>query len=194
MPKYRVRDADSYGHAIGILMLDYRGPFIPGDVGNATTYDYPVLFKVVKGLTFDRVLAADKSAEADIIEAAQELERFGVRGISSDCGFLVQYQQAVAGAVKVVVRGMEDHEHFRWSILEEGGELDSDRIEAEIISEAKEMVQQHPDMGAILLECSLMPPYAASVQNATGLPVFDFITMINYFQEGTHRREYQGYY
>ena len=71
---------------------------------------------------------------------------------------------------------------------------DSDRIEAEIISEAKEMVQQHPDMGAILLECSLMPPYAASVQNATGLPVFDFITMINYFQEGTHRREYQGYY
>src|SRR5262245_57052576 len=100
MPKYRVRDADSYGHAIGILMLDYRGPFIPGDVGN---YGYPVLFKVVKGLTFDRVLAADKSAEADIIEAAQELERFGVRGISSDCGFLVQYQQAVASAVKVPV-------------------------------------------------------------------------------------------
>src|SRR5687767_3918120 len=76
MPKYKVRDADSYGHAVGILMLDYRGPFIPGDVGNATTYDYPVLFKVVKGLTLDRVLAADKEAEADIIEAAQELERF----------------------------------------------------------------------------------------------------------------------
>src|SRR5688572_30365650 len=202
MPKYKVRDADSYGHAVGILMLDYRGPFIPGDVGNATTYDYPVLFKVVNGLTLDRVLAADKEAEADIIEAAQELERFGVRGISSDCGFLVQYQRAVAGAVRVpvfmsrllqipflsmlfdpgrpigcitatrrslgnqvlemagvgseinvVVRGMEDHKHFKWSILEEGGELDSDLIKEEIISEAKEMVEQHPDTSAILLEC-----------------------------------------
>src|SRR5262245_20002135 len=243
MAKYRVRDADSYGHAAGILMLDYRGPFIPGDVGNATTYDYPVLFKVVKGLTFECVLAADQSVEADIVAAAQELERFGVRGISSDCGFLVQYQRVVASAVRVpvfmssllqipflsmmfdprrpigcitatrkslgnrvlemagirsdmnvVVHGMEDHAHFRWSILEEGGELDSDLIEKEIISEVREMVAQHPDMGAILLECSLMPPYAASVQKATGLPVFDFITMINYFQAGTHRRDYQGYY
>src|SRR5690554_6396095 len=59
MPRYEVRNADTYGHAIGILLLDYRGPFIPGDVGNATTYGYPVLFKLVKGLTLDRVLAGD---------------------------------------------------------------------------------------------------------------------------------------
>jgi hypothetical protein len=243
MPKYRVRDADSYGHAVGVLMLDYRGPFIPGDVGNATTYRYPVLFKLVKGLTFDRVLAADPDAEADIIEAARELERFGVKGISSDCGFLIQYQRAVASAVKVpvfmssllqipflsmmfepgrpigcitatrkalgnrvlelagvrsdievVVRGMEDHEHFKWAILEEGGELDSDLIEAEVVSEAKKMVEERPDMGALVLECSLMPPYASAVQKATGLPVFDFVSMIDYFHAGTHRQPYQGYY
>ena len=243
MPRYRVRDADTYGHAIGILLLDYRGPFIPGDVGNATSYDYPVLYKLVKGLTLDRVLAGDPQAEVDIVEAAQELEKFGVRGISSDCGFLVQYQRAVAEAVdvpvfmssllqipflsmmfdqkrpvgcitatrkslgnqvlehagidseiNVVVRGMEDYEHFKWSILEEGGELDSDLIEDEVIEEAKDMLKAHPDMGAIVLECSLMPPYASAVQQATGLPVFDFITMINYFYEGTHRRPYDGYY
>jgi len=243
MPRYRTRDADTYGHAVGILLLDYRGPFIPGDVGNATTYGFPVLFKLVKGLTLDRVLAGDPDAEADIVDAARELERFGVRGISSDCGFLVQYQRAVASAVKVpvfmssllqipflsmmfdpgrpvgcltatrkslgnrvlelagirseinvVIHGMEDHEHFRWSILEEGGELDSDLIEKEVISEAGKMLQAQPDLGALVLECSLMPPYASAVQNATGLPVFDFVTMINYFYEGTHRRPYQGYY
>lgn len=243
MPKYQIRNADTYGHAVGILLLDYRGPFIPGDVGNATTYGYPVLYKLVKGLTLDRVLAGDPEAEADIVEAAQELERFGVRGISSDCGFLVQYQRAVARAVKVpvfmssllqipflsmmfdsgrpvgcltatrkslgnrvlelagitsdinvVIHGMEDYEHFKWSILEEGGELDSDLIEHEVVAEARKIQDIHPDLGALVLECSLMPPYASAVQTATGLPVFDFVTMINYFYEGAHRRPYAGHY
>jgi hypothetical protein len=202
-----------------------------------------VLFKLVKGLTFDRALAGDPQAEADIVEAAQELERFGVRGISSDCGFLVQYQRAVARAVKVpvfmssllqipflsmmfdparpvgcltatrksfgnrvlelagitsdinvVIHGMEDYDHFKWSILEEGGELDSDLIEAEVVAAARKIQDQHPDMGAMVLECSLMPPYASAVQKATGLPVFDFVTMINYFYEGAHRQPYAGHY
>ncbi len=243
MPKYRVRDADTYGHAIGILLLDYRGPFIPGDVGNASTYKYPVLYKLVEGLTFDLVLSGDARAEEMIIDAAKELERFGVRGISSDCGFLVQHQQAVAKAIRapvflssllqipylammfdptrpigcitatrspasnrllewagvgpetnVVLRGMENYEHFKEAILQEGGELDSDRIEAEVIAEAEDMIARHPDMGALVLECSLMPPYAKAVQDAIGIPVFDFITMIDYFYQGAHRQAYAGYY
>jgi hypothetical protein len=243
MPKYQVRDADSYGHAIGILLLDYRGPFIPGDVGNASTYRYPVLYKLVKGLTFDKVLSADPDAEEMVVDAARELERSGVRGISSDCGFLVAHQAAVAKAVKppvfmssllqipylammfdperpigcitatrspssnslldmagvaadtnVVLRGMENYEHFKWAILEEGGELDSDLIEREVVAEAKDMVAQHPDMSAMVLECSLLPPYAKAVQDAIGLPVFDFITMIDYFYQGSHRRTYEGFY
>lgn len=243
MPKYRARDADTYGHAIGILLLDYRGPFIPGDVGNATSYGYPVLYKLVKGLTFERVKAGDQDVIDDIVEAAQELERFGVRGITSDCGFLVKYQSAVSRSVNVpvcmsslmqipflsqmfdpsrpigcltaarrslgnqvlemagvrseinvVVHGMEDYEHFKWAILEEGGELDSDLIEEEVVTEAKKMQEMHPDMGAIVLECSLMPPYSSAVQKATGLPVFDFVTMIDYVYQGTHQKPYQGHY
>jgi len=243
MAKYRARAADTYGHAIGVLLLDYRGPFIPGDVGNATSYGYPVLFKLVKGLTLDRVLAGDPDCEGDIVEAALELERFGVRGISSDCGFLVQYQNAVRNAVKVpvfmssllqipflartlgdgrpvgcitatrkklgnrvlelagidseinvVIGGMEDQPHFKQAILEECGDLDSELIEAETIACARDLKARHPDMGAIVLECSMLPPYARAVQEETGLPVFDFLTMIDYFYEGAHRRAYQGYY
>lgn len=37
MPRYTVRDADSYGRAVGSHMLEYRALFIPGDVGNAST-------------------------------------------------------------------------------------------------------------------------------------------------------------
>ena len=40
----------------------------------------------------------------------------------------------------------------------------------------------------------MMPPYAKAVQQATGLAVYDFMSIINYFQRGTHQRPYQGYY
>ncbi|MGF7161875.1 hypothetical protein FHS85_003516 [Rhodoligotrophos appendicifer] len=243
MAKYRVRKADSYGHAVGILMLDYQGPFIPGDVGNASTYDYPVLYKVVKGLTFDRVCAGDPECAPLIIEAAKELEAHGVRAISSDCGFLVQYQSHVRDAVKVpvlmssllqipfmsamfdpkrpigcvtasrrslgnqvlelagiksdinvVIGGMEDQPHFADAILGGGEVLDSDLIEQETVNCALELQERHPNMSSILIECSMLPPYSKAVQDATGLPVFDFISMIDYMQAGTTRRRYEGLY
>lgn len=241
MPEYKVRDADSYGHAIGILMLEYRAPFIPGDVGNASTYEYPVLFKTVPGLSLDRALAGDPEQATRVIEAAVELQRYGVRGVSSDCGFLIAYQDAVrreldvpvflssllqvplvaasidgpVGVVvassagindrvldlagindhdRIIVCGMEDQPHFTESILEQGGLLDSDRIEEETVAATTRMQAAHPDMGAIVLECSLLPPYSRAVQAATGLPVFDYITMIDYFQAGTYQYRYEGIY
>ena len=40
-----------YGEAIGIAIFDGAYyPMLPGDVGNATTYDFPVRIKVIKGL------------------------------------------------------------------------------------------------------------------------------------------------
>lgn len=241
MPEYKVRDADSYGHAIGILMLEYRAPFIPGDVGNASSYGYPVLFKTVAGLSLDKALSGDPDQEKQVVEAARELQRFGVRGVSSDCGFLIAYQDAVrrqldvpvflssllqvplvaasvdgpigvvvasSGGVndrvlelagvrdpsRIVVCGMESQPHFTESILEQGGTLDSDRIERETVDAVQRMVAEHPDMGAIVLECSLLPPYSRAVQDATGLPVFDYISMIDYFQAGTHQQRYYGLY
>ena len=40
-----------YGEAIGIAIIDgLRYAMIPGDVGNASTYDFPVRIKAIKGL------------------------------------------------------------------------------------------------------------------------------------------------
>jgi Asp/Glu/hydantoin racemase len=43
---------------------------------------------------------------------------------------------------------------------------------------------QYPDVGAIVLECTNMPPYADSVRRVTGLPVFDAVTMVNHAYAG----------
>ena len=58
---------------------------------------------------------------------------------------------------------------------------------------AQQLVAEHPDVGAILLECSDMPPFAAAIQRAVGLPVFDFITMINWIYHGVVQRPYEGF-
>jgi maleate cis-trans isomerase len=93
-----------YGHAIGILTLDTHFPRIPGDVGNATSYPFPVTFKKVIGATVPRVVTqGDPTLLPLFIAAAKELEQEGVRAITTSCGFLILFQDALANAVTVPV-------------------------------------------------------------------------------------------
>jgi len=55
------------------------------------------------------------------------------------------------------------------------------------------MVADNPQIRALLLECSLLPPYSAAVQAAVNLPVFDYITMINYVFEAVVQQQYRGF-
>ena len=48
----------------------------------------------------------------------------------------------------------------------------------DLVKLAKELIQENPDIGAIVLECSVIPPHARAIQKATGLPVFDITTAI----------------
>ena len=91
---YRARTGQaSYGEAIGILLLDTYTPFIPGDVGNATTYSFPVRFQKVPGFTVERAIQRDPTAFESLLAAAKELESQGVRAITGDCGYMVIHQQ-----------------------------------------------------------------------------------------------------
>ena len=72
------------------------------------------------------------------------------------------------------------------------GEFDYDRLEAEVVASAMQLVTRCPDVGAILLECSDLPPFAAAIQRAVRLPVFDFITMINWVYQAVAQQEYEG--
>jgi hypothetical protein len=93
-----------YGYAIGILTLDTHFPRIPGDVGNATSYPFPVTFKKVTGATVPRVVTQGDSTLLPLfIDAAKELEREGVRAITTTCGFLILFQDALANTVTVPV-------------------------------------------------------------------------------------------
>jgi len=79
MPIYR-GGRSIYGEAIGILVLDTKFPRIPGDIGNASTFDFPVRIRMVPGATGQRVvMEGDESLLPEFVEAAKELEAAGVR-------------------------------------------------------------------------------------------------------------------
>src|SRR5919197_1488397 len=105
MARQRVRGGfNQYGVAVGILILDTCFPRIPGDMGNARTFPFPVRYHRVAGADPDRVVrqGGDGLLPA-FVEGARALEREGVGAITTNCGFLVKFQRALAAAVSVPV-------------------------------------------------------------------------------------------
>lgn len=93
-----------YGAAVGILMLETRFPRIPGDMGNAQTWPFPVLYRVVRGATPDRVVRRSAEGLRDaFVAAGRELVADGADGITTDCGFLSVFQDELAEALGVPV-------------------------------------------------------------------------------------------
>lgn len=80
-------------------------------------------------------------------------------------------------AVKIV--GLEDRPAFREAIFGGRGVLEYAAVREEVVGAAQELIRGEPRVKALLLECSNLPPYAAAIQQETGLPVFDFNTMIH---------------
>jgi Asp/Glu/hydantoin racemase len=213
---------------VGILMLDTHFPRIPGDMGNAATFDFPVLYHRVRGASPDLVVRhGQRELLPAFIEGARALEREGVRAVTTNCGFLAMFQSEVAAAVSIpvftsslmlvplvhrmlppgkavgimtvdasslrpdhftgagitkdvptVIAGLETEKEFTRVMLDNQLELDVDIARQEHLAVSRRMVEAHPEIGAIVLECTNMPPYRADIQAATGLPVFDITTLV----------------
>ena len=85
-------------------MLDAKFPRIHGDMGNAQTWPFPVLYRIVRGATPDIVVR--QGAEGQLgafIDTARELVQDGADGITTNCGFLSLFQEQLAEALSVPV-------------------------------------------------------------------------------------------
>jgi Asp/Glu/hydantoin racemase len=87
--------------------------------------------------------------------------------------------KAGMAADDVAIAGMEGSEDWRRLILSTKDDQ-SRRIDTDAIGEAAEgaargLIAGHPDLGALLLECTNLPPYADRLRMATGLPVFHIL-------------------
>jgi hypothetical protein len=81
---------------LGILMLDTRFPRIEGDIGNPLSFDFPVIFRTLRGIgSADAVVAHPDRARvlAALTANAEALAKEGAIGLSTSCGFLALYQK-----------------------------------------------------------------------------------------------------
>jgi Asp/Glu/hydantoin racemase len=228
-----------YGAPLGILMLEARFPRIPGDMGNALTWPFPVLYRVVKGASPERVVLHGAAGLLDdFLAAAADLVAQGAEAITTNCGFLSIFQREIAAHANVPVAtsallqwpwiqatlppgrrvgivtvskssltpahlaaagvpadtpiaGTEDgEEFFRVLIRGESEDMDVRRAAQDVLAAGRSLVAAYPEVGAILLECTNMPPYAHALREALGMPVFDIYSLITWLHAGLRPRDF----
>lgn len=238
----KIRGATTnYGQPIGILMLDTAFPRIPGDIGNATTFQFPVVYKTIPGANYDTVVSrSERALIQSFIDGGRELQKAGCRAIFTSCGFLAAFQREVAAELNVpflsssllqiryinsflppgktigVLTAFEEkltRRHFAGVGAEDipltvvglegtcfgdllkraAGELDVGQAREDMIFITRKLMQKRPDIGAIVLECTNMPPFAADVSQEAGLPVYDIVSLINYVEGSMIRQPFRGF-
>jgi hypothetical protein len=223
---------------VGILMLEARFPRIPGDMGNAETWPFPVLYKVVPGASPRRVVCDKAEGLLDrFLSAAEDLVRLGADGITTTCGFLSLYQRAIAAHVCVPVAtsslmqipfieavlppgrrvgiltisaasltaehlraagadpatpivGTDDGGEFTRVIINDEERLDVAAAESDILAAGDKLVATQDGIGAVLLECTNMAPYARALSERLRLPVFTIYTFVTWFHSGLAPRDF----
>jgi Asp/Glu/hydantoin racemase len=88
-------------------------------------------------------------------------------------------QAAGINPSRVVIAGLEGTA-FHATIALDSAVLDEERARQDHIDVARRLIAQHPEIEAFVLECANMPPYAPAIREATGLPVYDITTLINW--------------
>ncbi|MEG0377522.1 MAG: aspartate/glutamate racemase family protein, partial [Eubacterium sp.] len=68
-----------------------------------------------------------------------------------------------------------------------------DESEKDMIRITKEFIAKHPDIKAIMLECTGMQPFARAIQRAVDLPVFSWGTLLDYAWSCVAHRDYYGH-
>ena len=237
-----------YGPRVGILQLAANIPMLPGDVGNPTTFDFPVIYELLEEIDPFWVLAEKPHPEVmkKVIAACKRLTMQGVTTIIGNCGFFANYQPEVSESLdpgvqffpsslnqvpmllvsvgsnkkvgiltaskkllmpspalknvgvtdedmkRIVVYGNEDGEQMKL-VTGETGRFNPKALEKELVDLATKMIKEHPDVGAVVLECTEFPPYAHAIQNAIRRNVWDFVTMANFMQDGAMRKPFTGW-
>jgi Asp/Glu/hydantoin racemase len=114
---------------------------------------------------------------AELESALQMGERVGV--VTADAASLsADHLRAVGARADTPIEGLAVSSRFRATLLDDLETLDEREAKQATVAAAERLVARRPDVRAIVLECTNLPPYADAVRDATGLPVHDITTLV----------------
>jgi Asp/Glu/hydantoin racemase len=128
-----------------------------------------------------------------ILRALKPQQKLGIIAASESAVTAKVFQECgITDSSRLVIVGAKKLSEFQ-KILQCQGGFDTSALEQGIVALATDMVAADPDVSALLLQCSDLPPYAAAIQNATGLPVFDMNGLVEWAYYATVRKPYAGF-
>lgn len=84
----------------------------------------------------------------------------------------------------------EGGREFTRAILGDEPGLDIAAARADNVAAARTLQARHPELGAIVLECTNMCPYAADITRETGLPTFSILDAVSWLHAGLAPRRF----
>jgi hypothetical protein len=98
---------------------------------------------------------------------------------------------AAAGCAEdTPVVGIEGGRELGRVLLGNEAALDLALAEADMLQAGRSLVARHPEVGAVLLECTNMVPYARLLSDRLGLPVYSIYSFVCWFQAGLRPRRF----
>lgn len=211
----------------GLLQLER----MKGNSTNPESYPFPVRMIHIPGACLETVIThpSDEVLGRMISMSKELVEKEGICGITTSCGFNVIFQKKLAEALPVPVFtsslmqvpfaqqiigkdrtvavltasktsltaehlaacnitsdmnveifGLENAKEFGKIFDDPDNPFDMEAVEQEIIGAAEAAVKEYPSIGAFVLECTDLPPFAQKIRETTGLPVFDVVSLVDY--------------
>ena len=115
--------------------------------------------------------------EAGLRDGRRVGRRVGVVTVDA-ASLTAEHLRAVGARTDTPIEGLALDSPFRATLLDDRAELDVDEAALATVAAAERLVARHPEVAAVVLECTNLPPYADAVRAATGLPVHDITTLV----------------
>jgi hypothetical protein len=93
----------------------------------------------------------------------------------------------VSDDVPTAVRGLQRHKEFADPLLNGVGELNLERVGICVADAAQELLERYPDIKAFVCECHNLPPFGQAIQQRTGRPVFDILSLVGFALQGFNK-------
>ena len=206
---------------------------MPGNLTNPESFNFQFLSEFVEGANYRTIVAEPNPGTLNnMIKAAKQLKKRGVKFIVTSCGFNAIFNRELSNSVDIpvisssliqvplvssminndqriaiitaskkhltekhllnvgitesiryVIAGLDDSDEFQKINSDPDAELAVDKFTEEVLFIIGKLISLYGNIGAVVMECTDLPPFSDAVRKKFNLPVFDIVTLVNMVYE-----------